>query len=151
MGACCACNLCNLSCVFVECCQCAGRREHATPSSVLGLLRHIARQLVGGTLMLRRLADVPLRRHFTTAVAPSSTLRRFGQQRLRPWLASALRDAKFPTPRPIQAAAIDSIAKRFPLLPFEMIYSLFSCYLYSSGGTVYDRTCERDIPRRGEV
>ena len=38
------------------------------------------------------------------------TLRRFGVQRVRPWLANALRDAGFREPRPVQAAAMTRIA-----------------------------------------
>ena len=49
----------------------------------------------------------------TSAVAaapPPPALRRFGEQRLRPWLASALRQSNFVAPLPIQSAAMDAIA-----------------------------------------
>ena len=39
-----------------------------------------------------------------------ATLRRFGVQRVRPWLAGALRSAGFVEPTPVQAASMDRLA-----------------------------------------
>ena len=61
---------------------------------------------------LSTLAQPPL----NTTESITSTLRRFGVTRVRPWLASSLREAGFVEPMPVQAAAMERIAKHEDLV-----------------------------------